>query len=98
MRTECDALTSKEFEYYNVIPLRSPAHTVDPSLPFPPPATDYADGSWTNWLNNSCFRAIAIFKKHRRYISGENYSHVSTLTSFSSKRYCKRAYRPYPRA
>lgn len=39
------------FEYYNVIPLRAPAHIVDTSLPFPPPADDYADGSWTEWLN-----------------------------------------------
>ena len=35
------------FVYYSVVPLRSPAHLVDPSLPPPPPADDYADGSWT---------------------------------------------------
>ena len=44
-------LTLDQFEYYKVIPLRSPAHIVDPSLPFPPPAEDYADGSWTDWLD-----------------------------------------------
>lgn len=24
---------------------------VDTTLPFPPPAKDYADGTWTDWLN-----------------------------------------------
>lgn len=41
----------KNYEYYDVIPLRAPAHMVDSSIPFPPPADDYADGSWTEWLN-----------------------------------------------
>ena len=40
-----------QYEYYDTIPLRSPAHLVDPSIPFPPPADDYADGSWTAWLD-----------------------------------------------
>lgn len=39
------------FEYYNAVQLRAPAHMVDPSIPFPPPADDYADGSWTEWLD-----------------------------------------------
>lgn len=34
-----------------MIPLTSPAHIVDPSLPVLPPAEDYADGSWTDWLD-----------------------------------------------
>ncbi|AUP80737.1 aspartyl/asparaginyl beta-hydroxylase domain-containing protein [Flavivirga eckloniae] len=51
MLEECEALKLGQFEYYNVIPLRSPEHIVDPSLPFPPPADDYADGSWTDWLD-----------------------------------------------
>ncbi|NMH86746.1 aspartyl/asparaginyl beta-hydroxylase domain-containing protein [Flavivirga algicola] len=51
MIAECDILKLEQFEYYSVIPLRSPAHIVDPSLPFPPPADDYADGSWTDWLD-----------------------------------------------
>ena len=51
MLMECEALKLGQFEYYNVIPLRSPAHIVDSSLPVPPPAVDYADGSWTPWLD-----------------------------------------------
>lgn len=31
--------------------MRSPAHLVDTSLPFPPPTGDYADGSWTDWMD-----------------------------------------------
>ena len=42
-----------DFIYYDVQPLRSPAHIVDPSLPPPPPADDYADGSWTDWKNTT---------------------------------------------
>ena len=49
MLEECQAMGLAPFEYYDVVPLRSPAHIVDPSLPFPPPADDYADGSWTDW-------------------------------------------------
>jgi hypothetical protein len=51
LTTEVEGLGLNEFLYYNVIPLRSPAHLVDPSIPFPPPAEDYADGSWCDWLN-----------------------------------------------
>ena len=51
MTTEFQNLKLGHFEYYNVIPLRAPAHEVDRSLPFPPPADDYADGSWTDWLD-----------------------------------------------
>ncbi|WP_428742032.1 aspartyl/asparaginyl beta-hydroxylase domain-containing protein [Tenacibaculum sp.] len=53
MLEEARALQLDSFEYYNVIPLRSPAHLVDTSLPFPPPAEDYADGSWTDWLDTA---------------------------------------------
>jgi hypothetical protein len=42
----------KDFIYYDSVPLRAPAHVIDPSLPFPPPADDYADGSWTDWLDS----------------------------------------------
>ena len=48
---EYKALQADDFEYYNVIQLRAPAHIVDPTLPKPPPALDYADGSWTDWLD-----------------------------------------------
>lgn len=51
MQQEIEVLKLSEFEYYNVIPLRSPAHLVDTTLPFPPPANDYADGTWTDWLD-----------------------------------------------
>ncbi|WP_299335264.1 aspartyl/asparaginyl beta-hydroxylase domain-containing protein [uncultured Psychroserpens sp.] len=50
---EYQELQLNNFEYYNVIQLRAPAHIVDPSLPVPPPADDYADGSWTDWSNTS---------------------------------------------
>ncbi|MGH1386891.1 aspartyl/asparaginyl beta-hydroxylase domain-containing protein [Kordia sp.] len=53
MLAEFEALKLNQFEYYNVIPLRAPAHTVDTSLPFPPPADDYADGSWCDWLDTN---------------------------------------------
>ncbi|MCD2259024.1 aspartyl/asparaginyl beta-hydroxylase domain-containing protein [Psychroserpens luteolus] len=49
MLKEYLALQASDFEYYNVIQLRAPSHIVDPSLPIPPPAKDYADGSWTEW-------------------------------------------------
>ena len=51
MRAEAHALKQEHYEYYKVISLRSPAHLVDTSLAFPPPASDYADGSWTNWMD-----------------------------------------------
>ncbi len=53
MLAEFNALRLNDFEYYNVIPLRSPAHLVDNTIPFPPPAEDYADGSWCDWLNTT---------------------------------------------
>jgi hypothetical protein len=51
IQAEYEALKLLKFEYYSVLPLRAPAHLVDSSLPFPPPSGDYADGSWTNWLD-----------------------------------------------
>ncbi len=48
---EIENIGLNQFLYYDVLPLRSPAHLVDPSIPFPPPADDYADGSWCDWLN-----------------------------------------------
>lgn len=53
MFSEFEALKKDSFEYYSVIPLTAPAHIVDPSRPFPPPAEDYADGSWTDWLDTN---------------------------------------------
>ena len=51
MQAEVNAMKLDEFNYYDVVPLRAPAHLVDPSRPMPPPADDYADGSWTEWLD-----------------------------------------------
>ncbi len=51
MKSEAHALQQGHYEYYRVIPLRSPAHLVDTSLPFPEAVGDYADGSWTPWMN-----------------------------------------------
>ena len=53
MQAEIQALDLNSFIYYEVLPLRSPAHLVDPSLPSPPLVDDYADGSWTEWLDTS---------------------------------------------
>jgi len=51
MLDEIHAFNLGEFIYYNVLPLRSPAHLVDPSIAAPSPVDDYADGSWTEWLD-----------------------------------------------
>ncbi|WP_255409442.1 hypothetical protein [Aquimarina sp. I32.4] len=44
MLAEFKALKAQDFEYYDV----------DPSLPFPPPVNDYADGSWTECRIQEC--------------------------------------------
>ena len=59
MRAEVDALSLGEFVEYNVIPLRAPAHLVDSSIAPPPPAKDYADGSWTDWLDTPLLQECA---------------------------------------
>ena len=51
MLEEANAIRHATYTYYNVISLRAPAHLVDTSLDFPPPAEDYADGSWTKWMD-----------------------------------------------
>ncbi|WP_144053259.1 aspartyl/asparaginyl beta-hydroxylase domain-containing protein [Xenococcus sp. PCC 7305] len=73
MQEEIKALALGDFVYYNVLPLRSPAHLVDPSLPLPPPADDYADGSWTEWLDSPELRnspylssVVDTFRKHSK--------------------------------
>ena len=58
MQEEVHALDLDSFIEYNVLPLRSPAYLVDPSISPPPPADDYADGSWTEWLNTPALRSI----------------------------------------
>ncbi len=71
MKEEVAALNLSNFIYYNVLPLRASAHFVDPTLEFPPPADDYADGSWTDWLDTPelleslCLKSvIETFKEH----------------------------------
>lgn len=59
---EAKILCHEDFVYYNVIQLRGPAHIVDSSLPFPPPAKDYADGSWTKWLNTKSLEKSVYLK------------------------------------
>lgn len=59
---ETQALNLEHYEYYKVIPLRSPAHLVDTSLPFPPPALDYADGTWTDWMNTAALEKSPYLK------------------------------------
>jgi hypothetical protein len=54
---EVQKLNLKDYIYYDVLPLRSPAHFVDPLLPVPPSPDDYADGSWTNWLDTSLLKS-----------------------------------------
>jgi hypothetical protein len=62
MLGEVYALKKEHYEYYKVIPLRAPAHLVDTSLPFPPPASDYADGSWTKWMDTPALEKSIYLK------------------------------------
>lgn len=73
MLAEVQAMQLGPFEYYHVIQLRAPAHLVDTSLPFPPPASDYADGSWTDWLDTKELKespyltsVIDAFREHTK--------------------------------
>lgn len=73
LNQECSVMNLTPFEYYDVVPLRAPAHMVDPSLPFPPPADDYADGSWTDWADTPELKSspylqgiVDEFKKHTK--------------------------------
>lgn len=71
LQEEVTALRLNNYIYYDVLPLRSPAHMVDSSIQPPPPADDYADGSWTDWLDteglkNSPYLSSVVdtFRKH----------------------------------
>lgn len=73
MRADIEAMNLGAFIYYDSLPLRSPAHMVDPSLPHPPPPDDYADGTWTEWKNTSLLEQspylseiVAFFQQHTR--------------------------------
>ena len=63
LQGEVFSLSLKGYIYYDVIPLRAPAHTLAPSLPFPPPADDYADGSWCDWLNSQVLHDLPYIKQ-----------------------------------
>ena len=73
MMEEISQLIFRNFVYYDALPLRAPAHTIDPSIPYPPPADDYADGSWTEWkdapeLTKSPYllSIVDFFRKHTK--------------------------------
>ncbi len=57
MQAEVAAMNLGPFVYYDSLPLRSPAFMVDPSIPVPPPAEDFADGSWTDWLDTKALKS-----------------------------------------
>ena len=73
MQQEVMDMKLKPFIYYSVIPLRAPAHLVDFSIPAPDQPEDYADGSWTEWLDTPLFEkskylqeVVHTFKKHTK--------------------------------
>ncbi|MFK8010116.1 MAG: aspartyl/asparaginyl beta-hydroxylase domain-containing protein [Saprospiraceae bacterium] len=73
MTAEIQALNLGNYIYYDSRPLRSPAHLVDPTIPFPPPAEDFADGSWTDWLDTSILKkcpylveVVDFFREHTK--------------------------------
>ena len=59
---EAHDLKKEHYEYYKVIPLRSPAHLVDTSIPFPLPADDYADGTWCDWMDTTAMEKSPYLK------------------------------------
>lgn len=73
LKAEIEAQRLRDFNYYDVLPLRAPAHIVDPTLPEPPPADDYADGSWTDWKNTEALESspylksiVEMFQEHTK--------------------------------
>lgn len=63
MQAEIDAMRLDDFIYYNVVMLRAPAHMIDSSKPAPAPVSDYADGSWTEWLDTRALREAPYFSE-----------------------------------
>lgn len=63
MQAEVKALNLPPFVYYDSLPLRSPAFMVDSSIPVPPPAEDFADGSWTDWLDTTALQACPYLQE-----------------------------------
>ena len=74
---EIEGVGLNKFLYYDVLPLRSPAHLVDPSIPFPPPADDYADGSWCDWLNTNMLENSPYIKSIIEYF--QNHTRVTLV-------------------
>ena len=75
MKEEIAELNYNSFSQYSVMTLRGPAHIIDPSLPPPPPVDDYADGSWTDWLDSKELQAspyllsmVDTFRAHTKVI------------------------------
>lgn len=73
IQADLQRLGFRHFHYYDPVPLRSPAHMVDTTLPLPPPAEDYADGSWTDWLPTPALQQspyltemVKFFQQHTR--------------------------------
>ncbi len=73
MLADVENMDLSDFTYYDVIMLRAPAYQVDSSLPEPPPAADYADGSWTDWLDTSQLQkatylteVVDFFRQHTK--------------------------------
>jgi len=63
LQTDCKLFNDRQYHYYQAVQLRAPAHMVDFSIPPPPPAEDYADGSWTDWLNTDELEAMPYIKE-----------------------------------
>ena len=73
LRQDLEHLQLRPFIYYDVMPLRSPAHLVDPTLAPPPKTGDYANGTWTDWLDTGALRKspyltslVDTFREHCR--------------------------------
>ena len=63
MAEDIEKLNLQPFVYYDSLPLRGPAHQIDPSIPFPPPADDYADGSGCDWLDTNILKNSTYLKE-----------------------------------
>ncbi len=73
LQAEVKTISQSEFVYYKVIQLRAPAFMVDTSIPQPPPTGDFADGSWTDWLDTKALKdspylssVIDTFRQHTK--------------------------------
>jgi hypothetical protein len=69
MLADVSVFKQEKYEYYKVISLRAPAHLVNTSLPTPKLAVDYADGSWTDWMDTPNLEKTPYLKNIIREIS-----------------------------